>query len=120
MRPAERTVWLVGNCFVFLTDSSGFERYAASSEADHLPEIVEALKEIGAPVTARCLQEWAGLFGEEWPADYDDREMMMDERKLGPQEHWDKVCADAGELENVVLLNLRYELKHADQFERVG
>lgn len=118
VRPAERTVWLVGNCFVFLTAGSGFERYAASSEADHLPEIVEALREIGAPVTARCLAEWARLFGEEWPAKYYKREDMIDQRRLKPQEHWDKVCAGAGELENVVLLNLRYELKHADEFER--
>ncbi|WP_395738354.1 hypothetical protein [Prosthecobacter sp.] len=118
VRPAERTVWLVGNCFVFLTAGSEFETYAASSEADHLPEIVEALKEIGAPATARCLQEWARLFGEEWPRDDDERETIIEKRRLKPQAHWDKVCAGAEPLENVVALNLRYELSHADQFER--
>ena len=70
VRPAERIVWLVGNCFTFAAGTCGFDRYAVSSEADHLPEVIEALREIGAPVTARCLQEWAGLFGEEWPKDY--------------------------------------------------
>ena len=118
VRPAERVVWLVGNCFTFPTETSGFDGYAVSREADHLPEVIEALREIGAPVTARCLQEWAGLFGAEWPVDYYERETLIEERGLKPEEHWRAVCARVGELENVIALNLKYELSHADEFER--
>lgn len=118
VRPAERIVWLVGNCFTFAAGTCGFDRYAVSSEADHLPEVIEALREIGAPVTARCLEEWAGLFGGEWPVESYERETLMDERGLKPEEHWRAVCAGAGDLENVVALNLKYELNHADEFER--
>jgi hypothetical protein len=118
VRPAERIVWLVGNCFTFAAGTCGFDRYAVSSEAEHLPEVIEALREIGAPVTARCLEEWAGLFGEEWPVDYYERETLIEERGLKPEEHWRAVCARVGELENVIALNLKYELSHADEFER--
>lgn len=69
-------------------------------------------------MTASCLQEWAGLFGPEWPADPYEREEMIDERKLKPEEHWNMICSGAENSENVILLNLRYELSHADQFER--
>jgi hypothetical protein len=118
VRPAERTVWIVANWFTFPINTSGFDRFVVGYEANHVHDVVEELKEIGAPLTARCLQEWAGLFGPKWPADQYDREEMIDERGLKPGEHWNAICARAGELENVIALNLKYELSHADQFER--
>lgn len=118
VRPAERTVWTVANWFTFPINTSGFDRFVVGYEADHLEEVIAELKEIGAPVTACCLQEWAGLFGPEWPAAPYEREEMIDERKLKPEEHWNMICSGAENLENVILLNLLYELSHADQFER--
>ncbi len=43
---------------------------------------------------------------------------MIDERGLEPEEHWNAICARAGKLENVIALNLKYELSHTDEFER--
>lgn len=118
VRPAERIVWTVANWFTFPIATSGFDRFVVGYEADHLHETIVALKEIGAPVTARCLQEWATIFGPEWPKFQYDREEMINERQLKPGEHWNTICARTQNLENVTLLNLLYELRHADQFER--
>ncbi len=118
VRPAERTVWTVANWFTFPIATSGFDRFVVGYEADHLHETIVALKEIGAPVTARCLQEWATIFGPEWPTCQYEREEMINERLLKPGEHWNVICAHTQGLENVTLLNLLYELRNADQFER--
>ena len=117
VRPAERIVWIVANWFTFPIKTSGFDRFAVSCEANHLPEIIEALAVIGATQTSLCLREWSLLFGNEWPVDEYKREKMIDEQSLRPAETWASILDRSHCVENVALLNLRYQLRHADQFE---
>lgn len=117
VRPAERIVWIVANRFTFPINTSGFDRFAVSYEANHLPETIDALTEIGATQTARCLREWSLLFGNEWPVDEYKRGEMVNEQSIKSAEAWTSVLERSNCTENVELLNLRYQLRHADQFE---
>ncbi len=119
VRPAERVVWIVANWFTFPIRTSGFDRFVVGYEADHLPETIEALTQIGATATARCLREWSQMFGNEWPRDRYQRENMIENQHLEPGKAWAAATKSACRTENVILLNLYYQFEHADQFEQV-
>lgn len=120
VRPAEQNVWIVANWFTFPIHTSGFDRFSVSYEANHLMRTMDALSVIGAKQTSDCLREWALLFGSEWPQDQYKRGEMVDEQSLKPAETWESIVERFHCTENVDLLNLKYQLSCADQFERTN
>jgi hypothetical protein len=119
VRPAEKTVWIVANWFEFPLRTGGFDQYAQSYEANHVPQVIEALIEIGAAKTAAHLREWSRMFGSEWPTNQYVREELIAERGLQPANLWKSLNSEPTDDENVVLLNLRYQIAHYTDFERL-
>jgi hypothetical protein len=114
---AERIVWIVANWFTFALRCGSIQRYASNYEADHLPKVIHALAEIGASRTSYCLRQLALLLGPEWPASQYERENIIAAQQLDLDEEWESLIRQHECHENVVSLNLTYQMAHRTEFE---
>lgn len=74
----EQVVFLTG-LLEYEVNSGGFAQFLCNDSGNLAYEILEALGEIGASATARLLKRAISIFEDDYPADRDEREAILDE-----------------------------------------